>query len=47
MKYIAPEYKSLILETKEIITSSTDKFEIVHESENEGDVIFSVSNIFS
>ena len=48
MKYIAPKYESVLIETKDVITSSTtsNKFEIEKENDGKGNVIINASNLF-
>ena len=48
MKYITPEYNNTIVEAKDVITGSTDKFEIQRDEKDEGkgNVIINASDIF-
>lgn len=48
MKYVTPKYENAIIETKDIITASNDKFEIQHDNsiEGKGNVIMDASNLF-
>ena len=48
MKYVSPKYESVLMETKDIITSSTtsNKFEIEKENDGKGNVIINASNLF-
>ncbi len=48
MKYIAPKYESVLMETKDVITSSTtsNKFEIEQEDNGKGNVIMKALDIF-
>ena len=48
MKYVSPKYESVLLETKDVITSSvtSNKFEIEQEDNGKGNVIMDAINIF-
>ena len=48
MKYIAPKYESVIIETKDVITvsSTSNKYEIEKENDSKGNVIINASNLF-
>ena len=46
MKYLAPEYENASIETKDIITASTDKFEIQHDHNDKGNIIIKALDIF-
>ena len=48
MKYATPKYESVLMETKDVITSSTtsNKFEIEKEDNGKGNVIINASNLF-
>ena len=48
MKYVSPKYESVLIETKDVITSSTtsNKFEIEKENDGKGNVIINASNLF-
>ena len=48
MKYITPKYESVIIEAKDVITSSTasNKYEIEQEDNGKGNVIMDAINIF-
>ena len=45
MKYQKPEYEISIIETKDVIATSPDKYE-VEETNGTGKVIINASNIF-
>lgn len=48
MKYVTPKYENAIIETKDIITASTDKFEIQRDEKDEGkgNVVMNALDIF-
>ncbi len=48
MKYVTPKYENATIETKNILTASTDKFEIEHDqsTEGKGNVIINALDIF-
>ena len=48
MKYVTPKYESVIIEAKDVITSSTasNKYEIEQEDNGKGNVIINASNLF-
>ena len=48
MKYATPKYESVIIETKDVITSSTtsNKFEIEQEDNGKGNVIMNALDLF-
>ena len=47
MKYIAPKYENATLEVKDIITASSDKYEVKTNNDGSGSVIRNASNLFS
>ena len=48
MKYATPKYESVLIETKDVITSSTtsNKFEIEKENDGKGNVIMNALDLF-
>ena len=48
MKYVTPKYESVIIETKDVITSSvtSNKFEIEQEDNGKGNVIMNALDLF-
>ena len=46
MKYLAPKYEITTLETKDIITASSDKYEVKTNNDGSGSVIMNASNLF-
>ena len=48
MKHVTPKYESVIIETKDVITSqvTSNKFEIEQEDNGQGNVIINASNSF-
>ena len=48
MKYATPKYENVLIEAKDVITSSTasNKFEIEQEDNGKGNVIMDAINIF-
>lgn len=48
MEYITPKYENAIIETKDIITASTNKFEIQNDNniEGKGNIIMNALDIF-
>ena len=48
MKYVTPKYENILIETKDVITSSTasNKYEIEQEDDGKGNVIMDALNIF-
>ena len=46
MKYVAPRYEQAIVETKDIITASSDKYEIEQNDNGSGNVIMKAFDLF-
>ena len=46
MKYIAPRYEQTNVETKDIITASSDKYEIEQNDDRSGSVIMKALDLF-
>lgn len=48
MKYVTPKYENVLIEVKDVITSSTasNKYEIEQEDNGKGNVIMDALNIF-
>ena len=46
MKYVAPRYEQTTVETKDIITASSDKYEIEQNDNESGNVIMNALDIF-
>ncbi len=46
MKYIAPKYEFATLETNDIITASTDKYEVENNNDGSGSVIMNAFDLF-
>ena len=48
MKYLTPKYENAIVEAKDIITASSDKFEIQHDpsEEGKGNIIMKAFDLF-
>ena len=48
MKYVSPKYESVLMETKDVITSSTtsNKFEIEKEDNGKGNIIMNALDLF-
>ncbi len=46
MKYETPKYKAVIVETKDVITASTDKYEIEQNDNGTGNVIMNALDLF-
>ena len=46
MKYVAPRYEQAIVETKDIITASSDKYEIEQNDNGSGNVIMNAFDLF-
>ena len=46
MKYIAPKYEVGTIEVKDIITASSDKYEVKTNDDGSGSVIMNASNLF-
>ena len=46
MKYVAPRYEQTNVETKDIITASSDKYEIEQNDNGSGNVIMKALDIF-
>ena len=46
MKYIKPNYDLSALEASDIILASKDKYEINHNADGTGNVIFDATDIF-
>ena len=48
MKYTKPKYEKIIIITKDVLTASTDKFEIQHDPQEKGkgNIIMNALDIF-
>ena len=48
MKYVSPKYESVLVEAKDVITSSvtSNKFEIEQEDNGKGNVIMNALDLF-
>lgn len=48
MKYVTPKYENATIETKDLLTASTDKFEIQRDEKDEckGNVVMNALDIF-
>lgn len=48
MKYLTPKYENTSVEVKDIITASTNKFEIQHDpsEEGKGNIIVNAFDLF-
>ncbi|MBQ3588938.1 MAG: hypothetical protein II980_00655 [Clostridia bacterium] len=46
MKYLAPKYEIATLEASDIITASSDKYEVKTNDDGSGSVIMNASNLF-
>ncbi len=46
MKYIAPKYEFATLEANDIITASTDKYEVENNNDGSGSVIMNAFDLF-
>ena len=48
MKYVTPKYENVLIEAKDVITSSTasNKYEIEQEDNGKGNVIMNALDIF-
>ena len=46
MKYVTPRYEQTTVETKDIITASSDKYEIEQNDNGSGNVIMKALDIF-
>lgn len=46
MKYVTPKYEAVIVETKDVIAASVDKYEIEQNENGSGNVIISAFDIF-
>ena len=46
MKYTSPKIELSMLETKDIITTSSDKFEVEENGNGKGKVSFKASDLF-
>lgn len=46
MKYQEPNYKLVIFEVEDILTSSNEKYEIEQDDDGNGSVIINASNLF-
>ncbi|MBQ3589943.1 MAG: hypothetical protein II980_05785 [Clostridia bacterium] len=46
MKYQEPNYKLVVFEVEDILTSSKEKYEIKQDDDGNGSVIINASNLF-
>ena len=46
MKYITPKYENAIIETKDVITASGEKFQVEENENGVGKVIINAFDIF-
>ena len=46
MKYIAPKYEVGIVETKDILTASSEKYDIEKNDDGSGNVIMNAFDLF-
>ena len=47
MKYLAPKYKIATLEASDIITASSDKYEVKTNDDGSGSVVMNAFDIFN
>ena len=47
MKYISPEYDCFVIETEDILSVSSEGYEIERGDDGSGSVIFDASGIFN
>ena len=46
MKYVAPRYEKTIVETEDILTASSEKYEIKKNNDGSGSIIMDALSIF-
>ena len=46
MKYVTPRYEQTVIEAKDILTASSDKYEIEQNDNGSGNVIMNALDIF-
>ena len=46
MKYISPKYELFVMEANDVITASTDKYEVEDNKDGTGNVIMNAFDIF-
>ena len=46
MKYVAPRYEKTIVETENILTASSEKYEIEKNDDRSGNIIMDALSIF-
>ena len=46
MKYVTPKYEVAVVETEDILTASSEKYEIEKSDDGSGDIIVGASSIF-
>lgn len=46
MKYIAPKYEMALIETEDILTASSEKYEIEQNNDGSGLVEIAISKLF-
>ena len=46
MKYVAPRYEKTIVETEDILTASSEKYEIEKNDDGSGNIIMDALSIF-
>lgn len=46
MKYVTPKYEVAIIETEDILTASSEKYEIEQNNDGSGNVIMNAFDLF-
>ncbi len=46
MKYVTPKYEVAVVETEDILTASSEKYEIEQNNDGSGNVIMNVFDLF-
>ena len=47
MKYETPKYKLVVIETEDILNSSSEKYDIEKNNDGSGNIIMNASDIFN
>ena len=47
MKYVSPKYELSVIEAKDVLTLSTDEYEVVNNEDKSGSVVMNASGLFS
>ena len=46
MKYVTPKYEIAVIETEDILTASSEKYEIEQNNDGSGDILIDMGKLF-